>query len=75
MGTKADMMKQYYKTKTSLSQIMRISNEKYKILLGINKEDDVTKIVITNIENYADKSPCRFVTQHSKVIRKYFYKN
>ena len=33
VGTKADMMKQYYKAKISLSQMMQISNEKYKTLL------------------------------------------
>ena len=63
VGTKADMMKQYYKAKISLSQMMQISNGKYKTLLVNNKEDDVTEIIITNNKNDIDKSPRRFVTR------------
>ena len=63
MGTKADMMKEYYKAKISLRWTMQISNEKYKTLLVDNKEDDVTEIIITNIKNDVDKSPRRFVTR------------
>ena len=43
--------------------MMQISNEKYKTLLGNNKEDDVTEIVIINIKNDVDKSARRFVTR------------
>ena len=63
VGTKADMMKQYYKAKISLSQMMQISNGKYKTLLVNNKEDDVTEIIITNNKNDVDKSPRRLVTR------------
>ena len=37
VGTKADIMKQYYKAKISFSQMMQISSEKYKALLVNNK--------------------------------------
>ena len=40
---------------------MQISNEKYKVLLVNNKEDDVTKIIFTNNKNDVDKSLRRFV--------------
>ena len=63
VGTKADMMKQSYKAKISLSQMMQISNGNYKTLLVNNKEDDVTEIIITNNKNDVDKSPRRFVTR------------
>ena len=63
VGTKACMMKQYYKAKRSLSQMMQIFNRKYKSLLVNNKEDDVTEIIITNNKNDVDKSPRRFVTR------------
>ena len=46
VGRKAEMMKKYYKAKISLSQMMQISNDKYKALLVDNKEDDVTEIII-----------------------------
>ena len=46
MGTKADMMKEYYKAKISLRWTMQISNEKYKTLLVDNKEDDVPKLLL-----------------------------
>ena len=62
LGTKADMRKQRYKAKISLSQMMQIPNEKYKTLVVNNKEDDVNEIIITNNKNDADKSPPRFVT-------------
>ena len=61
--TKADMMKQYYKAEILLSQIIQISNEKYKILLVNNEEDDITEIIITNNKSDVDKSPRRFVTR------------
>ena len=54
VGTKADIMKQYYKAKISFSQMMQISSEKYKALLVNNKEDDVTKIIITNKNKNSD---------------------
>ena len=38
VGTKVDMMKQYYKAKILLSQMMQISNEKYKALLANKKK-------------------------------------
>ena len=60
--TKADMMKQYYRAKISLSQMMQIFYEKYKTLLVNNKEDNVTESIITNIKNNVDKSPRRSVT-------------
>ena len=60
VGTKADMMKQYYKVKISLSQIMQILNE---TLLVNNEQDDVTEIIITNNKYGVDKSPRRFVTR------------
>ena len=65
--TKADMMKQYYRAKISLSQMMQIFHEKYKILLVNNKEDNVTKIIITNIKNDVNKSPRRFVTRQKSL--------
>ena len=63
VGTKARMMKENYKAKNLLIQMMQISNEKYKTLLVNNKEDDVTKITIKNNKNYVDKSPRIFVTR------------
>ena len=63
VGTKPDMMKQYYKARISLSQMMQIFSEKYKTLLVNDKEDDVTEIIITNNKNAVDKSPRRFVTR------------
>ena len=45
-----------------LSQIIQISNQKYKTLLVNNEEDNVTESIITNIKN-DDKSPRRFVTR------------
>ena len=66
--TKVDMMKQYYKAKISLSQVVQISNEKYKTLLVNNKEDE-----FTNNKNDVDKSPRRFVTR-PKLLESIFYK-
>ena len=63
VGTKADMMKQYYKAGILLSQIIQISNQKYKTLLVNNEEDNVTESIIRNIKNDVDKSPRRFVTR------------
>ena len=63
MGTRADMMKQYNKATTSLSQMMLRSNEKYKTLLVNNKENDVTEIIITNNKSDVDKSPRRLLRQ------------
>ena len=39
LGPEADMMKQRYKAKISLSQMMQIPNEKYKTLVVNNKEE------------------------------------
>ena len=71
--TKADMMKQYYKAKISLSYIMQISNEKYKALFVNNKEDDVNKIIITNNKDEVDKSLRGLVTRPKSL--KYFFAN
>lgn len=63
MVTEVDMMKQYYRAKISLSQMMQISNNKYKTLVVDNKEDDATKIIIMETKSDVDKSPCRFITR------------
>ena len=67
------MMKQYHKDKILISQMMQIFNEKYKKLLADNKEDKVTEIIITNIKNDVDKSPCRFINL-PKSLKVFLYK-
>ena len=62
MVTEVDMMKQYYRAKISLSQMMQISSNKYKTLVVDNK-DDATKIIIMETKSDVDKSPCRFITR------------
>ena len=61
VGTKADMMKQYDKAGILLSQIIQISNQKYKTLLVNNEEDNITESIIRNIKNDVDKSPRIFL--------------
>ena len=63
VGTKADIIKEYYKAKVFLSRMMEIPNEKCKTLLVNNKEDGATEIIITKNKNDVDKSPRRFVTR------------
>ena len=63
VGTKADIIKQCYKAKIFLSQMMQIPNEICKTLLINNKEDGATEIIITKNKNDVDKSPRRFITR------------
>ena len=63
VGTKAYIIKEYYKAKVFLSRMMEIPNEKCKTLLVNNKEDGATEIIITKNKNDVDKSPRRFVTR------------
>ena len=63
VGTKADIIKEYYKDKIFLSQMMQIPNEKWKTMLVNNNEDGATEIIITKNKNDVDKSPRRFVTR------------